>query len=246
MKKIILLIALVIVQVSFGQEEEVQDTKKRANEVGIEFLGLIDGQTLITYERSFGKHFTGLIGAGPKAEDGLVNISGLDGPTIKTGDLSYSGYKVLLEGRYYLNEHQYGRATGFYVGLYTKFSDYNSGLIGSYTDSNTGDLYNINFDAELTVTSVGLMVGYKLQISKRFAIDFLIAGPGSGSYNFTIQNKSDDVNLPDQFFEDLSEALEGTSLLDLINADFEFNRDKRNSKFTTVSFRYAISLKYNF
>ncbi len=64
MKKIIILVALVLVQVSFGQEEEVQDTKKRANEVGIEFLGLIDGQTLITYERSFGKHFTGLIGAG--------------------------------------------------------------------------------------------------------------------------------------------------------------------------------------
>jgi len=243
MKKIILLLAILIGQFSFGQDEDV-DTKKRANEVGIEFLGLIDGQTLITYERSFGKHFTGLIGAGPKAKEGLVNISGLDGPTIKTGDLTYSGFKVLLEGRYYINEHQYGRATGFYVGLYTKFSDYNSDLIGSYTDSNTGDVYNVNFDVELNVTSVGLMVGYKLPIGKRFAIDFLIAGPGSGSYGFTIQNKSDE--LPDQFFEDLTEALEGTSLLDLINADFEFNRNKQNSKFTTVSFRYAISLKYNF
>jgi len=243
MKKIILLLAILIGQFSFGQDEDV-DTKKRANEVGIEFLGLIDGQTLITYERSFGKHFTGLIGAGPKAKEGLVNISGLDGPTIKTGDLTYSGFKVLLEGRYYINEHQYGRATGFYFGLYTKFSDYNSDLVGSYTDSSSDLVYNVNFDVELNVTSVGLMVGYKLPIGKRFAIDFLIAGPGAGSYGFSIQNKSDP--LPDQFFEDLADALEGTSLLDLINADFDFNRNKRNSKFTTVSFRYAISLKYNF
>ncbi len=242
MKKIILLLAILIGQFSFGQDGDT-DTKKRANEVGIEFLGLIDGQTLITYERSFGKHFTGLIGAGPKSKEGLVNLSGIDGPTIKTDDLFYTGFKVVLEGRYYLNEHDYGRATGFYLGLYTKFTDYNSDLIGTYTNS-ADEVFTVNFDAEINVTSVGLMVGYKLPISKRFGIDFLIAGPGSGSYKFSIQNKSDD--LPDSFYEDLSDALENTSLLDLINSDFEFNRDKQDSKFTTVSFRYALSLKYNF
>ncbi len=242
MKKIILILAILIGQFSFGQDDDT-DTKKRANEVGIEFLGIIDGQTLITYERSFGKHFTGLIGAGPKAKEGLVNISGLDGPTIKTDDLTYSGFKVILEGRYYIKEHDYGRATGFYVGLYTKFSDYQSDLIGTYTNS-ADEVFNVNFDAELNVTSVGLMVGYKLPIGKRFAIDFLISGPGSGSYKFSITNKSDD--LPQEFYDDLNEALENTSLLDLINSDFDFSRNSRDSRFTTVSFRYAISLKYNF
>ncbi len=242
MKKILLLLAILIGQFSFGQNDDT-DTKKRANEVGIEFLGLIDGQTLITYERSFGQHFTGLIGAGPKSKEGLINISGIDGPTIQTGDLFYSGFKILLEGRYYIQEHEYGRATGFYVGLYTKFSNYDSDLIGTYTNSDD-EVFTLNFDAEINVTSVGLMVGYKLPLSKRFAIDFLIAGPGAGSYKFGIQNKSDD--LPEEFFDDLSEALENTSLLDLIDADFEFNRNKQDSKFTTVSFRYGISLKYSF
>ena len=244
MKKILLILAILLGQFTFGQEGDT-DTKKRANEVGLEFLGLIDGQTLITYERSFGKHFTGLLGAGPKAKEGLVNISGIDGPTIQTDDLFYSGYKIVLEGRYYLKEHDYGRSTGFYVGLYSKYSNFQSDLIGTYTSSDPETPpYNLNFDAEIDVLSIGLMVGYKLPISKRFAIDFLIAGPGAGNYNFNIQNKSDE--LPDEFFDDLAEALEGTSLLDLINADFDFNRNKQNSKFNTVSFRYAVSLKYNF
>lgn len=243
MKNLLLLIfAFIFVQNSFSQEESTV-TKKRANEVGIEFLGLIDGQTLITYERSFGKHFTGLIGAGPKAEEGLINLSGLDGPTIKTGGLTYSGYKALFEGRYYVKPHEYSRALGFYVGLYTKLSYYQSDLIGTYTNDDD-EVFNMNFDAEIDVISIGLMVGYKLSLSKRFAIDFLIAGPGTGDYKFSIKNKSDD--LPDEFFEDLSEALENTSLLDLIDADFEFNRNKQSSKFNAISFRYAVSLKYNF
>ena len=61
MKQIILILAILLGQFTFGQEGDT-DTKKRANEVGIEFLGLIDGQTLFTYERSFGKHFSGMIG----------------------------------------------------------------------------------------------------------------------------------------------------------------------------------------
>ena len=89
------------------------------------------------------------------------------------------------------------------------------------------------------------MVGYKLPISKRFAIDFLIAGPGTGRYKFDLKNSSQE-RPPDQFFEDLSDALENTSLLDLIDADFDFRINNSKSKFSAVSFRYAVSLKYNF
>jgi hypothetical protein len=242
MKVLRLFIFLLFTGTLFGQELD-DSQKTRANEVGLEVLGLIDGQALITYERSFGKHWSGLVGAGLKSKEGLVNISGIDGPSIQTGDLFYTGFKVLLEGRYYLNEHSNGRATGFYFGLYTKFSDFNSDLTGTYTDSE-GEQFNVNFDAGISVVSVGFMVGYKLPLSKRFAIDFLIAGPGAGNYRFNIQNKSDD--LPDEFFDDLNEALESISILDLIDSDFEFNRSKRRSNFTVPSFRYAISLKYNF
>jgi hypothetical protein len=242
MKKLLTIIALLIIGISQAQEV-IENEKRRANELGFEFLGLVDGQLLLTYERSFGKHWSALIGGGPKSKEGLVNLSGIDGPSIKTGGLDYSGYKLLLEGRYYLNEFSNGRATGFYLGLYLKYSNFNSDLTGVYINSEDEE-FNFLFDAGIGVRSLGLMVGYKLPLSKRFAIDFLIAGPGTGNYKFDIQNKSDD--LPDEFFEDLNNALESVGLLDIIDADFEFNRNKRTSVFNTVSFRYAISLKYSF
>ncbi|OZV69950.1 DUF3575 domain-containing protein [Winogradskyella aurantia] len=242
MKAKILFFLLVTSSLVFSQELE-DNQKTRANEVGLEVLGLIDGQALITYERSFGKHWSGLIGAGPIAEEGLVNISGIDREQLKTGDINYSGYKALIEGRYYINEFINQRAIGFYVGLYAKFSGYNSDLVGTYIDSEGGN-YNFLFETELNVRSLGLMVGYKLPLSKRFAIDFLIAGPGAGNYNLSFQNKSDP--LPDEFFEDLNEALENFNIFDLIDGDFDFNRNKRKSAFDTVSFRYAVSLKFNF
>lgn len=238
------ILILVLLLSGLGNSQELEDTQKtRANEIGLEVLGLIDGQSLITYERTFGKHWSGLIGGGAIAEEGLVNISGIDRDQLKTGDINYSGYKLLLEGRYYINEFINKRAVGFYVGLYAKFSRYNSDLDGTYIDSEGSD-YNFLFDTRLNVRSLGLMVGYKLPIGKRFAIDFLIAGPGTGNYNVSFQNKSDP--LPDEFFDDLNEALENFNIFDLIDSDFDFNRRKQSSVFNTVSFRYAVSLKYNF
>jgi hypothetical protein len=242
MKVLRLFIFLLFTGTLFGQELD-DSQKTRANEVGLELLGVIDGQSLLTYERNFGKHWSGLIGAGAIAEEGLVNISGIDQENLKTGDINYSGYKILLEGRYYVNEFINKRATGFYVGLYAKFSGYNSDLTGTYIDSD-GDPFNFLFDARLNVRSLGLMVGYKLPLSKRFALDFLIAGPGTGNYNFSFQNKSDE--LPDEFFEDLNEALENFNIFDIIDSDFDFNRNRQKSEFSTLSFRYAISLKFNF
>lgn len=242
MKKFTFLLALLLFGLAQAQDSTKVE-KRRANELGFEFIGLADGQFMFTYERTFGKHWSALIGGGPKTEEGLLNLSGIDAPSIKTGGLSYSGYKLLLEGRYYLNEFLDGRATGFYVGLYLKYSDFSSDLTGIYTNSE-GEDFNFLFDAGIGVRSLGFMIGYKLPLSKRFALDFLIAGPGTGNYKFDIQNKSDD--LPDEFFEDLNEALENVGIFDIIDSDFDFNRNKRSSVFNTVSFRYAISLKYSF
>ena len=56
------------------------------------------------------------------------------------------------------------------------------------------------------------MVGYKLPLSEKFSIDFLIAGPGYGFYNFSIVNEQD---LPEEFYEDFNEALEKYLIFDL-------------------------------
>lgn len=236
---------LLISYSSYGQNSESEsDYRKVKNEISFELLQVINGVYLFSYERHVWKNFSASLNVGYKGKEGLINFSGIDRDQLKTGDLFYTGYIIAPEIKYYVNgtsKHDYNLA-GFYVGLYFKYSEFTSDLNGTYIDD-SGVPYTLAFDADLSISSVGLMIGYKLQISKRFNIDFLIAGPGSGSYKFELKNTQ---SLPDEFFEDLNEALENYNLLDIINSDFRFSQVYNKSAFSSVSFRYGISLGFTF
>ena len=88
------------------------------------------------------------------------------------------------------------------------------------------------------------MVGYKLPISKKFTIDFLIAGPGRGAYKFSFKNKGNE--LPGEFYEDLNNALDNYHIFDALDGDFSFSAVSRRSNFSRFSLRYGISLGYSF
>jgi hypothetical protein len=225
---------------TFAQEQENASNNK--NEIGLVATDLIDGSFVLRYERLLGKHITANLGLGYKGEDGLINLSGINREKIKTGNITYSGIKVIPEVRYYLNNISETGMNGFYFGAYLKHSNFKSNLNGTYIND-ADESFIIEFDAKIKVTSIGLMIGYKLPVSKRFSIDFLIAGPGSGSYNFTLTNKRD---LPEEFYEDLNTALEQYSLFDYLDGDFRFSDVKDNSKFTVPSFRYGIAMTYSF
>lgn len=249
MKNIIKLSALLLlmfsVTLSFGQElENDSDKREIKNEISLEVLQIINGVYQISYERHIWDNFSAALAFGIKGKEGLVAFSGIDTDKIKTNELFYTGYMIAPEIRYYISgTSKFNKnLNGFYVGLYFKYSSFTSDLKGRYTDSNDID-YDIEFKADLDISSVGLMIGYKLQITKRFNIDFLIAGPGSGSYSFNLNNKKD---LPDEFYEDLNDALEEYSVLDFINSDFRFSQVDNRSNFSAISFRYGIAVGYTF
>lgn len=224
------------------QAQEAADEKVRNNELGLMATDLINGGYLLSYERAIGKHIGLRLGFGYKGREGLVNLSGIDRPQLKTNDLTYSGLKLVPEFRYYLNEKDQGMARGFYFGAYVKFVNYSSDLVGTFIDSQ-GESFDIAYDGKINVLSTGLLVGYKLQVSSRFGIDFLIAGPGAGNYNFKLDNR---IPPPDEFYDVLNEALENYSIFDLINADFEFRDNKLRQQTMLPVFRYGIALTYAF
>ena len=203
---------------------------------------LFNGAIQLRYERLLGEHISVGLGVGYKGDNGLIRLSGLDTEQIKTNEITYSGFKIISEFRYYLKKTGRYRIDGFYFGAYLKYSNYQSDLDGTYINDAL-ESFPIEFDADIKVTSIGLMVGYKLPISKKLSIDFLIAGPGTGFYKFSFVNKKD---LPDEFYEDFNKALENYSLFDLLNGDFRFEAANKNSKFNLLSFRYGISLGYSF
>ena len=222
--------------------QQTADEKVRNNEIGLMATDIINGSYLLSYERAFGKHIGLRLGFGYKGREGLVNLSGIDRPQLKTNDLTYSGLKLTPEFRYYLSEKENGMTKGFYFGAYFRYVNYSSDLLGTFIDSQ-GVSYEIAYDGKINVLSAGLMVGYKLQVSKRFGIDFLIAGPGAGNYTFKLDNR---IPPPDEFYEVLNDALENYSIFDLINADFEFKDNKLRQQTMLPVFRYGIGLTYSF
>ncbi|MGY0392523.1 DUF3575 domain-containing protein [Bizionia sp. KMM 8389] len=228
---------------AFSQEQESTSSKKiKKNELSLETLQLINGVYQISYERSFFNNFSASLSFGYKGKEGLVSFSGIDKPRVKTGEVFYTGFQVVPEVRYYIPKTSSRALNGFYVGAYLKYSNYKSELGGSYLSEN-GTNYELQFDMKVDITSIGLMVGYKLPIAKNLNLDFLIAGPGTGNYNFKFINNKD---LPDEFYDDLNQALEDYSILDFLNGDFRFSEVNRKSTFNALSFRYGIALGYTF
>lgn len=223
-----------------AQNEEIRDDRK--NEIGFSLSDLVNGAFQVNYERMVGKRISVGMGLGYKGDQGLIRLSGLDGDQLKTNDITYSGFKLIPEVRYYINSTTRYSMDGFYFGAFVKYSNYSSDLDGTYIDSNN-DSFIVEFDADFNVTSIGFMIGYKLPISKRFSINFLIAGPGVAFHNYELINRRD---LPDEFYEDLNEALEEYSIFDFLNGDFRFSSLNGKTSFTLGSLRYGITLGYSF
>ena len=241
MKRLLCSIIILLAALSV-HGQELEKTKKTKNEIGIEISDFFDAAIQIKYERLLGDHISVGLGVGYKGDGGLIGISGLDTDQIKTGDITYSGLKIIPEVRYYINKKGQIGMDEFYFGAYLKYSNFRSDLDGTYIDS-TDESFVIEFDVDINITSIGFMVGYKLPVSKKFSIDFLIAGPGVGFHNYILTNKKD---LPDEFYEDLNKALDQYSLFDLLDGDFRFESTNEKTNFSILSFRYGISLGYSF
>ena len=223
-------------------KKEKNDSIQRLNEIGLVITDLVDASYQFRYERKLSSHFSVGLGSALKTNQGLVQISGIDREKIKTGDITYSGFKLIPDVRYYLNKTQQFELDGFYFGAYMKYFHFSSDLTGKYITS-AEEEYILDFDAKINILSVGLMLGYKLALSKRFNIDFMILGPGTSNHSYKLINKHP---IPDEFYDDLNEALKNFSLYDFVHGDFNFRLNDAKTKFSTISFRYGLTVAYTF
>lgn len=247
MKNIGLIFVLIFLStIAYSSEKdntnEKADTISRKNEIGLVVTDLIDGSFELRYERKVGNHISLGLGAAMKGKSGLFTISGIDRERLKTGDITYSGFKLIPDVRYYLEKTQQYELDGFYFGAYSKYFHFNSDLNGSYI-SKDGTNYDIAFDAKINILSVGLMLGYKLALNKHFNLDFMILGPGTSHHSYKLVPTK---QIPDEFYDDLNEALKNFSLYDLIQSDFRFNFKESKTNFSTFSFRYGLTVSYTF
>lgn len=239
MKKFLIIISVLTIALHSKAEN---DTINKLNEVSIVVSDFVDAGIHFKYERKLRNQYSIGLGFGYKGENGLINISGIDNDRIRTNDIGYSGVKITPELRYYFRKTQQFGLDGFYVGFYSKNTFFKSGVNGVYTSKNDNK-YLIDIDTKIKVYSLGLSVGYKLAVTERLSIDFLMAGPGVGFYNFKLSPK---ITLPDQFYSDLNSVLSKFSYFDTTNPDFSFEISRKKTEFTSVSFRYALSIGFTF
>lgn len=242
MKKVLLTFVTLVISISvLGQNEKENNDPK--NEIGIVISDLANGAFQFKYERLIGDHISVGMGIGYKGKNGLIKLSGLDTERIQTDNLTYSGLKIIPEARYYIRKTSQYSMDGFYVGLYAKHMSLRSDLDGTYIND-VEEIFDVEFDAKLNITSVGFMAGYKLQISPRFSMDFLIAGPGAGFHSYSLTKKKP---LPSEFYDDINDALSQHSIFDFMRSDFNFRAaDRSRTKFSALAFRYGMTVGYSF
>ena len=108
------------------------DSVYRINEISLVVTDLIDGSYQLRYERKLSDHISVGMGTAFKTKQGLVSVSGIDRERLKTGDITYSGLKLVPDVRYYLNKTQQYQLDGFYFGAYSKYFHFSSNLNGTY------------------------------------------------------------------------------------------------------------------
>jgi len=232
----------VVLVVQWNATGHERDSLAVKQELGVVITEFINGAFQFKYERKFSRNFSYGIGLGLKGKNGLLRLSGIDTESVKTSDITYSGFKVIPEIRYYITNTQQGELDGFYIGSYLKHSQYQSRLFGTYINS-TDETYLVDSDAKMIITSMGLMIGYKLPVAKRLHLDFTILGAGAGHHRYSLQNN---LALPDEFYDDIQFALQELSLYDLLQSDVRMDWKDAKANFTIPAIRYGIALGYTF
>jgi hypothetical protein len=176
---------------------------------------------------------------GYKTSSGIFKLKGLEGEKITTDDFNFKGVKIIPEFRWYIQNQG---LSGFYTGAYLKYQNYTGDIDGIYTDD---ALLNHNIDMEGTIETfaVGLEVGYKLMIKKRFFIDFIIAGPGVSFNTFELK---ENAPIPEAFYTDVSEAISNYGIFEHLDTDFKINANHKSETKMLPAFRYGIKFGYTF
>ncbi|PXW16331.1 MULTISPECIES: DUF3575 domain-containing protein [Chryseobacterium] len=217
------------------------------NNVMFNPFSLAFGKIQVGYERPINSNMTLGLTIGAKMSSGVFKISGLNTNAIQTDDFNYKGIELQPEYRWYLQKNV-KNYTGFFLGSYYRYRNYNNKLAIVYRPNSADDSKNYNLESGLISHTLGFEVGYKLPVYKNLFVDFIIAGPGVSFNKVTLDTSG--VNIEDQFYTDLAAAIkEKYSFVNNLNPNLNFKKDgnsNRSSKIVLPAFNYGVKVGYSF
>lgn len=198
------------------------------------------------YERAIKPRLTGIISVGLRYKGESMALFTTNDNEIELNLGSIGGISIAPEIRYYLKSCcNDDFPTGFYGGVYLKYTHMNSDVDINYYPAE-GETENVNGDFTLNEKGVGIQLGYQLKAWKNFSVDFQFFGPRISFINLKGDFSND---ISDEFRDDLEEYV--NDVIARLGSDYKFNvKDKGansiSGNMSIPSFRFGISIGYAF
>lgn len=202
-------------------------------------LGLTFNNVSMMYERILDDKWSLALGGAYKWGSGLPELMGIGNLLFSSETRGVRGYSLSPALRYYPGISNCGAGTsGFYAGLYGRYSNYRSDMMFAYW---TGSEYaDVSMDASLRELGIGIQIGYQAIFKGRYTLDVMFAGPRFSFYRvgYNVDSEYAQEFLPyleDQINERLEWLGEEPIEIPSSNTNGSFN-------FNYKAFRYAIAV----
>jgi hypothetical protein len=204
----------------------------------------VDKYVVFGYERVIKPNQSFSINVGGVSLPKLISIN-TDSFSVQK-DKKSNGINVSVDYRFYLSkENKYSAPRGVYIGpyySYNKFTRDNEWLFKKSTGNSfvtTTSTFNIN--------TIGFEFGYQLILWKRFALDFVLVGPGYGIYHYKVKW---DTNLTGENKEQLLDGLQQLLTQKFPGMNYVFADKEISSNgvlnANTLGYRYIIHIGFAF
>lgn len=196
MKKIILLLAVLLVTTELINAQDDNITKKteaagHKNMVKINLFALALKNITLQYEREISKKTTVAIDVRMMPKSGLPFESSfrnaISDQTTKDqlDDFKTGNFALMPQIRFYLGHK--GVYHGFYIAPFFSYAHYTANLPYNYTDSGVNK--TIPLGGSVNTITGGIMFGAQWKLGKSIHLDWWIFGPHYGSSNGSISGK---------------------------------------------------------
>ncbi|MEJ2595776.1 MAG: DUF3575 domain-containing protein [bacterium] len=217
----------------------------RPNAIKINSMAILFQNISVSYERAISQRFTAGVGFSYKYAGGGLGLLNVDSKKIDLYTEPINGFSVTPEARWYARKCESQVMEGFYIGLYLRFTRYNTGLKFDYYPDE-GEPFRYNSTLKVGENGVGFQIGYQLVLWKRLTIDLMFMGPRYSNYHLGYEF---DQVVSDEFLQDLSDYLN-----DVINrfgmdytVELKQSGERRASHtFSFANIRFGIGIGYSF
>ncbi len=212
------------------------------NVLKINILSLALGNISMQEEYSINGHSSVALGASYLPSRGLPGFAVSNDPSNNAKDLSFSGFSITPEYRYYLKGNG---PKGLYFAGYIRYSKYSADKFNISYDRTSGGINNLLLTGDFTTTVGGIMLGSQWLLGDKWTLDWWILGAGFGSLKGEFESTGDFTS------EDQTDIKNEVASIDVPSVDINVTTSSTSTKLTIESkvpaFRgFGLCLGYRF